>query len=57
MRIVREPENVDFTVINRELSEKEQEKVSEYIRKDKQKRVAREQAVTDSNQQDSGTRC
>ncbi len=56
MGIVKEPENIDFTVVNRTLSEKEQEKISEYIRKDKQRRGVRKQALTDVNQKDSSTR-
>lgn len=39
MAIIKEPDGVDFTVINRTLSEEEKKEISEYIRKDKNKRV------------------
>jgi len=39
MAIIREPDGVDFTVINRTLSEEEKKEISEYIRKDKSKRA------------------
>ncbi len=55
MGIVKEPLNVELTVINRELSEEEQKKISAYIRKDKQKRKAQNPLVTGVDRKDSST--